>query len=150
MRLPFVVSGYQVTEENMSAVANWCQGHIFEDGPNSFIRVPVDRPTNKKQTEAYIGSHVLLSVKRNGEESFKVYTEEWLIKNFFEIPREMDEQGSVPDEVAQVEDHCCCNGRCKRDNNVRTLPVPRPPLARTPEQRLERVPPSPLVSPFRN
>lgn len=98
MRQPFFVSGFKVTAENMHAIAKWCEGHVIPDAEKPFIRVPVDRPTNKKQTEAYIGTWVLLSRQR-GEKSFKVYTEEWLLKNFFELPED-DIDGLVLDEIS--------------------------------------------------
>jgi hypothetical protein len=85
MRQPFYVAGHLVTEDNMDAIAKWCQGHVIRDGGRSFIRVPVDRPTNKRQTEAYAGTWVTLSKQRE-ERSFKVYTEEWLEKNFIRLP----------------------------------------------------------------
>ena len=85
MRVPFFVTGYKVTPDNMEQIARWCDGYVVKSGETPFIRVPVDRPTNKKQTEAYPGMWVLLSVKR-GRKSYKVYYEEVLQKNFFEVP----------------------------------------------------------------
>lgn len=103
MRIPFFVSGYQVTEENMNAIAKWCEGHVIQNSDNPFVRVPVNRATNKRQTEAYIGTWVIVSVQR-GERSFKVYTEEWLRKQFFEIPPEaLDEEG-IPDNARNESD----------------------------------------------
>lgn len=87
MRQPFFVTGYQVTEENIEDIAKWCQGHIIRDAERPFIRVPVNRASHTRQTEAYYGTWVLLSVRR-GEKSFKVYTQEWLDKNFFKISGE--------------------------------------------------------------
>lgn len=85
MRQPFYVAGYLVTDNNMDAIAKWCQGHVIRDSEKPFIRVPVDRATHKRQTEAYVGSWVTLSRQRE-EKSFKVYTEEWLEKNFIRLP----------------------------------------------------------------
>lgn len=101
MRRPFIVTGYKVTAENMVAVARWCRGHVIRDTERPFIRVPVSRYTNIKQTEAYIGLSVILSIQR-GEESFKVYSDEWLEKNFIPIPREIeDETGEQTIDLAQ-------------------------------------------------
>jgi len=110
MRQPFPVSGYLVTKENMAEIAKWCKGHVIEDDDRPFVRVPVDRPTNSKQTQAFIGTWVTLSTHL-GEESFKVYTQEWLDKNFILIPREMSRP---TEEKTPVED------------NVRSFPVPQP------------------------
>lgn len=84
MRQPFYVMGIEVTSENMDAIARWCQGHVIRSGDRSFVRVPVDRATNRRQTEAYVGTWVMAS-KQRGVQSFKVYTREWLDKNFFEL-----------------------------------------------------------------
>lgn len=94
MRKPFVVSGYRVTDDtedtkgNMEAIAKWCEGNVVRNTERPFVRVPVNRPTNKKQTEAYDGTWVLLSYTPRGEKSFKVYSAEWLEKNFLIVPEE--------------------------------------------------------------
>jgi hypothetical protein len=85
MRQPFFVTGYQVTEENMESIATWCQGHIIVDGRARFIRVPVDRPSSVRQTKAYVDSWVLLSLNDRGERTFKVYSTEWLEKQFVKV-----------------------------------------------------------------
>lgn len=87
MRKPFYVNGIEVTRDNMDSVAHWCQGHVIQDGDRSFIRVPVERATTRRQTEAYVGTWVTVS-KQDGKRSFKVYNREWLIKNFFELTDE--------------------------------------------------------------
>lgn len=110
MRIPFFVSGYLVTEDNMEAVAKWCEGHVIR-GEKPFVRVPVDRPTNKRQTEAYPGTWVIVSLYK-GERSFKVYTEEWLKKQFFELPEEALDEGIVEEEKSYT-------------RPVPTIPAPR-------------------------
>lgn len=97
MRQPFFVSGFKVTIENMEEIAKWCEGYVIREAERPFIRVPVDRPTNRRQTEAYVGTWVLIS-KQRGEKSFKVYTEEWLLKNFFELPED-ELEGFMPVHV---------------------------------------------------
>lgn len=93
MRIPFFVTGYPVTEENMDAIAKWCGGYVIRDADKPFIHVPVERAASKKQYEAYVGSWVVVSVQR-GEKSFKVYTEDWLRKQFMEISGDtFDERG---------------------------------------------------------
>lgn len=84
MRKPFYVMGIEVTKGNMDAVARWCEGHVIRDTDRPFIRVPVERATNRRQTEAYVGTWVTMSRQRD-ERSFKVYTREWLDKNFIEL-----------------------------------------------------------------
>lgn len=85
MRIPFFVSGYCVTEENMEAVAKWCEGHVIRDTKEPFVRVPVTRPSHPRQTEACVDMWVIKS-ELNGRQSYKVYTNEWLRKQFFELP----------------------------------------------------------------
>lgn len=120
MRQPFIVTGYQVHEEDMDAIAKWCQGHVIRNTERPFIRVPVDRPTNRKQTEAYLGTWVLLFNQR-GENSFKVYTPEWLEKNFFQLPPEIEDKEENEPTVEVTADICCVHDRI--GSNVRALPV---------------------------
>lgn len=82
MRKPFFVDGIEVTLDNMKAVAEWCHGHVVENTEKPFVRVPVFRASNRRQTEAYIGFWVLIS-KHRGERSFKVYDPEWLNEHFW-------------------------------------------------------------------
>lgn len=97
MRQPFFVSGFKVTNENMVDLAKWCSGHIIDGPDRIFIRVPVERATNVKQTEAYIGTWILVS-NQQGKRTFKVYTEEWLRKHFLEIPND-DVEYLMPAEL---------------------------------------------------
>lgn len=96
MRVPFFVSGYCVTEDNMDDVAEWCGGYIVREKDDiPFIHVPVQRPTNDKQYKAYVDSWVILSIER-GKRSFKAYTEEWLKQQFMEIAVETLEDQGIP------------------------------------------------------
>lgn len=82
-RKEYTVDGVQVTLENMHDVAKWCGGEVFleeiKDVPTPFVKVPVHRPLNEKQTKAYVASYVLQSPT-----GFKVYTERAMEKNFEE------------------------------------------------------------------
>lgn len=127
MRQPFIVTGYKVTKENMETLSRWCRGHIVQpdtDDEEPFIRVPVDRPTKAWQTEASVGTWIILSHIR-GEESFKVYTEEWLRKNFFEIPRESDSEEFVRAPIIAPEEPAIdiVNNHDRIGSNVLALPV---------------------------
>lgn len=122
---PFVVGGFEVELETMETIAAWCEGHVITDAERPFIRVPVNRPTNRKQTEAYVGTFVLLSIYR-GEKSFKVYTMEWLEKNFNMLPGELDGALTLPRSAMAVEDLNEDNMReeYEVESNVHPLPVP--------------------------
>lgn len=85
VRMPFVAQGFKVEEDNMEAIATWCQGNVVrENTPRPFVRVPVDRPTNQKQTQAFVGTWVLVSVFENTK-TYKVYRPEWLERTFLRM-----------------------------------------------------------------
>lgn len=88
MRKPFVTQGFVVTEDNMEAIARWCKGNVVrENVPAPFVRVPVSRPTTEKQTRAYVGTYVVVSVFGNVK-SYKVYKKEWLDESFITLTDE--------------------------------------------------------------
>lgn len=79
-RKPIIVDAVRVTEENFTAVAQWCQGAIvmkhgttldrLSEDKSKFIKVRVINPQRIRQTKAYVGDWVLYS-EYNG---YKVYT----------------------------------------------------------------------------
>lgn len=85
MRKEFPVDGVQVTDENMSEVAEWCHGmiqsrpNVGRPGERRYIKVQVDNPKTERQTEAYVGDWVLFAGK-----GFKVYRDQALWNNFYE------------------------------------------------------------------
>lgn len=74
-RKTFVVEAIQVTEENIEAVAQWCQGTVLEKPAKGkspirpYIKVRVHHPLSERQTEAYVGDWVLYAGS-----GYKVYT----------------------------------------------------------------------------
>lgn len=89
-RKPFPVDAVQVTEENLNAVAAWCDGEIrystktlaagegvTEKVKIPYVKVDVHHPLNERQTKAYVGDWVLKS-----DSGFKVYTERAFEKSF--------------------------------------------------------------------
>lgn len=116
MRIPFFVTGYLITEENMHDIALWCEGHVIQNATEPFVRVPVHRPTHPRQTEGRVGEWVIVSMQR-GRRSFKVYTEEWLRKQFLELPDEPIDEG-IPD--AGIEER-----PATLPDNVRSIPGQR-------------------------
>lgn len=85
MRKPFICIGFEVTAGNMDTLARWCKGNVVrEDVPEPFVRVPVSRATNERQTRAYIGTYIVLSVFGKGN-SYKVYKKEWLDETFLQL-----------------------------------------------------------------
>lgn len=101
MRQPFYVTGIEVTSSNMDVIARWCEGHVIREAERPFIRVPVDRATNKRQTEAYVGTWVTMSRQRDVR-SFKVYTREWLDKHFIELPDDELDSLEIGDGMSTV------------------------------------------------
>lgn len=100
MRIPFFVDGFLVEDDNMNKLAQWCGGRVVDDETTGrrYIRVPVERPSNRKQTEAYPGTWIIVSNDHRGAKSYKVYTPEWLGKQFFNTsgsPREIETDNSI-------------------------------------------------------
>lgn len=72
-RIPFEVESVQVTEENMSEVAAWCNGEIVDASrqfPKPNIKVDVLHPAHERQRRAFVGDHVLRT-----EKGFKIYND---------------------------------------------------------------------------
>lgn len=79
-RKPLYVDAIQVTDENMEAVAEWCQGDVVKtEAPKAnYIKVRVHRPMTPRQTQAFVGDWVLYAGK-----GFKVYNDK-AFKNYFD------------------------------------------------------------------
>lgn len=70
LRKPFEVEAVQVTEENITDVADWCDGEIRHTADRQpFVKVQVHRPLTTRQTRAFVGDWVLFAGR-----SYKVYT----------------------------------------------------------------------------
>lgn len=85
-RKTYIVDAVQVTKENLEEIAAWCAGrveeqtlvHRNEDSPGRpYVRVPVMRPMNPRQTMAFVGDWVLAAGA-----GFKVYTDVAFKKGF--------------------------------------------------------------------
>lgn len=91
VKKPLRVSGVQVTEENMEELATLCGGEIriekTGDTVKKYIKVPVWRPLNEKQTKAYVGHWILFSASK--DTSCKVYTDKALWANFDAVQEEL-------------------------------------------------------------
>jgi hypothetical protein len=75
---PTYVQAVCVTAENMAEIAEWCKGNVLNnDEMKSYVKVPVIRAINERQTEAYVGDWVL-----KAGTSFKVYTPKGFEKGF--------------------------------------------------------------------
>lgn len=111
-RVPFTVEAFQVTPNNMEFLEAWCQGQIVRGGNAPFIRVPVDRPKNRRATEAHIGMWIVVLVVNN-ENSYKVYKDQWMQTDFIS-----------DDDLRNI---VCCDHHCTgaaANNNVRKLTYP--------------------------
>lgn len=79
--VPLYVDAVQVTEENMSEAATWCEGNIATDSEGrKFIRVAVTRPNKDRQTMAYVGDWVIKTAI-----GLKVYTKGSFAHNFVSV-----------------------------------------------------------------
>jgi hypothetical protein len=102
-RKPFHVLAVQVTTENISDVALWCDGKVLQDvkegdaTPIPFIKVDVRRPLHERQTRAYVGDWVL----RAGQ-GFRVYNDGAFLKSFDEsvgFDVESPKQPIIPEQT---------------------------------------------------
>lgn len=98
MRIPFFVTAWEVTADNLDEIAQWCEGHVITETPQPFVRVPVVRPAHKKMTEAYPGTWVVRSTLR-GEHNFKVYTTDRLRNQFAQVGDGVIIEGLDDDKV---------------------------------------------------
>ena len=93
-RKTFDVEAVRVTRENMSEVAEWCNGTIQDINPNRYgqdvcIKVAIKRPgiTPVRQTMALAGDWVL-KMKNPKADTFRVYTDK-AFKGSFESKAEI-------------------------------------------------------------
>lgn len=98
-RKPFVVTGVQVTAENLDEVAEWCGGDVREasrkpgKAVQKYVKVRVLRPLNEKQTMAFPGDWILYAGT-----SYKVYT----TKAFFETFEPVGDSEEEHEESGRV------------------------------------------------
>lgn len=101
MRRPLFCIGYQVTDENMEELAVWCDGIIATDErKEDYIRVPVLRAVSARQTMAYVGLWITMTIHLE-KKSFKVYQPKWLEQDWFDISDTIKvyDGYDIPDEV---------------------------------------------------
>lgn len=126
MRKPFVSKGYEVTETNMDALAQWCGGSVIrEEGRTPFVRVPVSRSNNERQTRAYTGSWIVVSIF-DDQRHFKVYKLEWLLRSFFELTTWNGDEVDDELEMDGAAEHKCCSHHHGGITIVPAQPVPSP------------------------
>lgn len=90
VRKPFEVEAVEVTDENMEAIQEWCQGTLqMEENGRKFIKVRVARALNERQTKAFPGDWILYAGT-----GFKVYTAKAFFKTF-----EIKSSGMVQEEL---------------------------------------------------
>lgn len=103
VRKPFRVNAVQVTHENLAEVSEWCKGEVQEDikgaSTRPYIKVPVHRPLNQRQTHAFVGDWILES-----EMGLKVYTQRAFETSFTETDEGVLDIPSTPAiKLTQVE-----------------------------------------------
>ncbi len=83
IRKPLYVEAVQVTTENFSELALWCQGEIIEPpAPGGkqherHILIRVTNPMNPRQSQARVGDWILTS-----DRGYKIYTPKAFVKSF--------------------------------------------------------------------
>lgn len=98
-RKPFVIDAVQVTEDNLTEVAEWCGGDVRTQGDGTkYIKVKVHSPKSLRQTMAFAGDWVLFAEVGT---SYKVYTEKAFANSFESVFQ--DEKILTPDELLRRE-----------------------------------------------
>lgn len=108
-RRPFTVKAVRVTEDNIGTIADWCGGEVHSSkfakdgkvGNRSFIKVPVQRPMNEKQTQAFVGDWVL----QHSDGSWKVYIDKAFKAIFVLVPVVQNELAVGPVYDAMVSEN---------------------------------------------
>lgn len=82
VRKPLYVEGVQVTEENFTELALWCQGEIIDTSvpggrQERHIQVRVTNPMNPRQAQARVGDWILTSGR-----GYKIYTPKAFLNAF--------------------------------------------------------------------
>ena len=95
VRKPFEVDAVLVTEANMEAVSEWCQGSLESDH-RPYIKVRVARALNERQTKAYPGDWILYAGT-----GFKVYTAKAFHKTFQPAEESAQQELFVIDETVE-------------------------------------------------
>jgi len=107
-RKPFDVEAVELSPENIDEVALWCGGEVRtsdlsktggQEGYQQYIKVPVKRPLNDRQTRAYYGDWV---VGQDG--SFKVYTPKAFTSSFQKQAEHMLETVERMDKNAEQDE----------------------------------------------
>lgn len=126
MRRQFIVTGFKVTENNMSTIAAWCGGHVVRDAPQPYVRVPVERFITTKQTQAFVDNWVLVSVRR-GQQVFKVYTQHRLDQDFLLFEDEVLDLvvNDIPDTEPVLLETCCNHHHHATTEPTRSMPPPQ-------------------------
>ncbi len=89
-RKPFYVDAAQVTEENLSDLADWCDGDVRTsvdkktNEEKRYVKVRVQYPLHDRQTRAFVGDWILYAGT-----GFKVYTDKAFKNSFDEAPEEL-------------------------------------------------------------
>lgn len=115
VRKPFSVEAVEVTEENMTEVAQWCSGQLCKSagkngkGVQSYIKVDVKRPLVPRQTQAYAGDWVVTASDEKVK-GFKVYTPrafaesyDAVVEHMYETLERMGERAAEEEKVEQEE-----------------------------------------------
>lgn len=109
IRKPLYVKAVQVTTENFSELALWCQGEVFNHAnPHErYIQVRVTNPMNPRQAQARVGDWILTS-----DRGYKIYTPKAFVNNFDRMhgpgspamgARQLFEEHAPPVETSQGE-----------------------------------------------
>ncbi len=96
-RKPFFVRAKQMTPDNLAEIAEWCGGTLASKDVRGskiqYVTVPVIRPRNPREQEAYIGDWVVAAGT-----GFKVYSNRAFIRDFDPVNVEDLQTAGMSDE----------------------------------------------------
>jgi len=90
MHVPLYVVGVEVTSENMAEVAKWCEGTMSEVNGIPYIKVATIRPLRVRQTQAFVGDHVLKT-----QVGLKCYTPKAFARAFVQAQEDQSDPKAV-------------------------------------------------------
>jgi uncharacterized protein involved in type VI secretion and phage assembly len=99
-RKPFRVQAIQVTDDNLTELAEWCGGEVRleEDGFDAFksyVDVPIAKPAGRyrlQRVRAYVGDWL---VRLTEDNVFKIYKTRSFLEIFEEVLTDVDEYKAV-------------------------------------------------------
>lgn len=91
-RKSFDVEFVEVTEENISEVADWCGGRVIGEGRERHVRISDKNAIHTRQTKAFVGDKVVLHTEKKTFKAFgrRAFDNTFAVKGETPEDREVD------------------------------------------------------------